>query len=69
VKPEDRKDVAAIMLDDTSIRKALRQTWINVLTHHKKLGYPVISWSNGKIVEIPPDEIVIPNSDPEPNVV
>jgi hypothetical protein len=57
--PDEPRDVAAIMLDGTSIVKALRRSWINVLIRHKKLGYPVVSWSDGMIVEIPPDEIEI----------
>ncbi len=55
------------MLDGKSIQRALRQSWISVLAHHKKMGYPVVVWSNGKVVEIPPEEIVIPELDPPSN--
>jgi hypothetical protein len=65
MKPDEPKDIAAIMLDGSSIREALRQTRINVLTRHKKLGYPIVVWSNGKVVEIPPEEIKIPEPDPD----
>ncbi len=64
MKTDDKPNIEAIMLDGKSIQRALRQSWISVLTHHKKLGQPVVVWSNGKVVEIPPEEIVIPDLDP-----
>jgi hypothetical protein len=67
IKSDDPVDIHAIMLDGKSIQRALRQSWISVLAHHKKMGYPVVVWSNGKVVEIPPEEIVIPELDPPSN--
>jgi hypothetical protein len=59
------KDVSALMRDGTLIGNALRQSWINVLVRHKKLGYPIVVWSDGKVVQIPAEEIQIPEPDAE----
>ena len=32
---------------------------IDALKEHKRLGLPIHVWKNGKVVEIPADEIVI----------
>ena len=36
-------------------RKAVRDAKIL----HKRLGFPIVVWKDGKVVEIPPEEIVI----------
>ena len=41
------------------LREAGRQARIM----HKKLGNPIASWQDGKVVIIPPDEIVIDDND------
>lgn len=33
------------------------------LSEHKRLGQPIVVWRDGKIVEIPPEEIVVPTVD------
>ncbi len=41
---------------DVALRIAARQ----VLIRHKLAGDPIVVWRDGKVVEIPADEIVIP---------
>ncbi len=59
------KDVAAIMLDGTTIQRALRESWIKTLVRHKRLGNPIVVWRDGKVVWIPAEEIVIPDAELE----
>ncbi len=57
------KDVRAMMLDGTAIERAQRESWINHLERHKRLGNPIVVWRDGKVVWVPAEEIAIP--DPE----
>jgi hypothetical protein len=34
---------------------------------HKRLGNPIATWKDGKVVIVPPEEIVIPTDVTEPN--
>jgi len=46
---------------DGLVRKAVREAVLD----HKRAGNPVAAWKDGKVVIIPPEEIVIPDvSDP-----
>ena len=42
------------------VQKAMRACGRDVLIRHKREGFPVVSWENGKVVLIPPEQIVIP---------
>jgi hypothetical protein len=58
---KEPKDVRAIMLDGTAIQRALRQSWIETLDRHKRLGNPVVVWRDGQVVWIPAEEIQTPD--------
>jgi len=45
------------------IEKILRQAVNHALIRHKRLGNPIATWKDGKVVIVPPEEIVI---SPEP---
>jgi hypothetical protein len=63
---KEPKDVQAIMLDGTTVRRALRESWIKTLDRHKRLGNPIVVWRDGMVVWIPAEEIVIPDSGTDP---
>ena len=42
------------------LREAGRQARIM----HKKLGHPIVSWQDGKVVIIPPEEIPVEDEEP-----
>jgi hypothetical protein len=65
MSPKDPKDVRAIMVDGTAIQRALRESWIKALDHHKRLGNPIAVWRHGKVVWIPPEEIQVPDAETE----
>jgi hypothetical protein len=62
---EPPKDVTAIFREgsqiDAAIRKAARIAWLA----HKREGVPIPVWKDGKTVWIPPEEIEIPDDEPE----
>lgn len=61
-------DMRAIMLDGASIQRAHRASWWKMLERHKKLGNSIVVWRDGKVVEIPAEDIQIPDeaTDPKP---
>jgi hypothetical protein len=62
---ESPKDITAIFregtLIDAAIRKAARIAWLA----HKREGFPIAVWKDGKTVWIPPEEIEVPEEAPE----
>ena len=45
------------------IEAILREAGRQALLIHKKLGNPIASWQDGKVVIIPPEEILIEDDD------
>ena len=45
------------------IGKVLQRAVNEALLMHKRLGNPIAIWKDGKVVIIPPEEIVIPPDD------
>ena len=39
----------------------------HALLMHKRLGNPIATWKDGKVVIVPPEEIVVPTDVTEPN--
>jgi hypothetical protein len=48
---------------DIKAEMALKEAVADAIAKHKKLGYPISVWRNGKVVSIPAHEIVIPPQD------
>ncbi|NUM54489.1 MAG: type II toxin-antitoxin system HicB family antitoxin [Candidatus Hydrogenedentes bacterium] len=57
--PSERRLPPALPTDE-QIADALRRAHRTMLIEHKRAGVPVVVWEDGKIVHIPPEEIVIP---------
>lgn len=49
------------------IEKVFRLAVNDALLMHKRLGNPIATWKDGKVVIVPPEEIVIPTNVTEPN--
>jgi hypothetical protein len=56
----ERPDVDAILCaDDDRVDRALAIAVREALLVHKKLGHAIHVWQDGRVVEIPPDEIPV----------
>ncbi|HBB16113.1 MAG: hypothetical protein A3J94_13360 [Syntrophus sp. RIFOXYC2_FULL_54_9] len=42
--------------------RALKEAVAEALAEHKRQGNPIVVWRNGKVVRIPPEEIIVPES-------
>lgn len=56
-----KPDIDRIFADSRQIQRALARGVRSALITHKKLGYPIATWKNGKAVWIPPEKIEIPD--------
>jgi hypothetical protein len=63
----------AILTDDyfathaKEIERVFRLAVNDALRMHKRLGNPIATWKDGKVVIVPPEEIVIPSDASETN--
>jgi hypothetical protein len=61
MKKESRSARISRLFDEgTPIDRAMARAHRQALLEHKLLGFPIVAWRDGKVVEIPPEEIVIP---------
>ena len=44
---------------------AMYRAWRSALIKAKMHGVPIVTWRDGQVVHIPPEEIVIPPEEPE----
>jgi hypothetical protein len=56
-------DVGARLADTRRVTEAVREAGRQARLKHKQMGVPLVVWQDGKIVHIPPEEIVV---DPPP---
>ncbi len=59
MKTPPTKSIEEIFAEGTPIDEALQKGLQRALWIHKQLGYPVATWIDGKVVWIPPEEIVV----------
>jgi hypothetical protein len=45
---------------DIRAEMALKEAVALAIAEHKKMGHPIVVWRDGKVVKIPPEEIVVP---------
>jgi hypothetical protein len=57
---EREVDIDAMMRDGTKIDAAMSEAARQAALRHKQLGFPLVVWRDGQVVEIPPDQIVVP---------
>ncbi len=50
-------NIAERLKDRPRIQKALRDAVQKAIRTHKLMGVPIVVWQDGKVVEIPPEEI------------
>jgi hypothetical protein len=39
---------------------ALKEAVADAIAEHKRMGRPIMVWRDGKVVKIPPEEIIVP---------
>jgi len=59
VRRRPRKSISELFAEGTPIDDALRAAARDARALHKRMGQPIVVWQNGRVVEIPPEEIVV----------
>jgi hypothetical protein len=64
-----RPNITEIFQAVTPIEQAVQEGAREAVLFHKKMGNPVATWKDGKVVMIPPEQIVVPDAvdSKEPN--
>jgi len=57
------RDIAAIVRDGTAIDRAIERAQRRVMQRHRQLGIPLVIWQHGRVVEIPPENMAIPEDE------
>jgi hypothetical protein len=53
----DRPNLGAIIADSAAIQRAMESAVREAVLRHKRLGQSIFVWRDGRVVEIPPEEI------------
>ena len=59
IQPIRRLSVSELLADTGRVTNAVREAGRNARLLHKRMGVPLVVWQDGKVVEIPPEEIVV----------
>jgi hypothetical protein len=51
------KPIDELFADGREIDAAMKEATREAVLMHKKLGYPIVVWRDGKVVWVPPEEI------------
>ena len=54
--PEFRRQILA---QADAVLGAIREAGRDALRMHKRMGLPIVSWQDGRVVLIPPEQIVL----------
>ena len=61
MRNEEKKDIGKLFNDREGMDHALAQAVRQALLQHKRDGNPVVTWRDGKVVWIKPEEIEVPD--------
>ena len=53
----EQKDIGKIFREGTAIEEALERAYRRTVKEHKQRGFSMVFWENGKIVEVPADQL------------
>jgi hypothetical protein len=54
-----KKTISELMRDNDLFQKAMGEAVQDALRLHKRLGHPIVTWRDGKVAVIPPEEIEV----------
>lgn len=57
------KQIAAILRDGTAIDRAIERAGYAVVRRYRQLGLRLVIWQDGRVVEVPPESVPIPDDD------
>jgi hypothetical protein len=64
IYPYDAETLKQILAEADAVEAAVRESVRDALLMHKRLGNPVATWENGRVVWIPADQISVDDDEP-----
>lgn len=58
IKPSET--IAELLADDDLIEQTLNEAAREAMLRHKREGQAIVIWEDGRIIHVPPDQIVVP---------
>lgn len=59
MQANEKKDIGKLLADSDGVTRALTRAVRQAMLQHKRMGNPVATWRNGKVVWIAPEEIEV----------
>jgi hypothetical protein len=59
-RPPPTKESLKDIPMDVRAEMALKEAVADAIAEHKRMGHSIVVWRDGKVVKIPPEEIVVP---------
>jgi monomeric isocitrate dehydrogenase len=53
----EKKDIGQIFREGTAIDEAVERAYRRAVRQHRRNGVPMVFWENGKIIEVPSDQL------------
>ena len=53
----EKKDLGQIFREGTAIDEAVDRAYRRAVKQHRQNGVPMVFWENGKIIEVPADQL------------
>ncbi len=66
IHPYDPETLSQILAESAAVEAAVREAVRDALLMHKRLGNPVATWQDGRVVLIPADQIPVDDGPPSP---
>lgn len=61
------RDIGAIIREGSAIDRAIVAARRRVIDRHRRLGLPLVIWRDGRVVEVSPESVELPD-DPDRDV-
>jgi hypothetical protein len=57
LEQQSKKDLDFLFSDGKAIDEALHQAFLEAVRQHRMNGVPMVFWKDGKVVEVPADQL------------
>ncbi len=64
IYPYDPETLSELLAEAAAVETAVREAVRDALRMHKRLGNPVVTWEDGRVVWVSPEQIPV-DDDPE----
>jgi len=61
MRVRSREEVARILRDGDAIDRAFVAAYRRTVLRHRSAGVPLVVWRDGRVVEVPADEVELPD--------